>query len=195
MPVGDIDKRYLWRCRGNCQKQPPYFGFIWVKENREPNPMDDSMWVNLNDGCDHEFERYGDDPKQWRTEWECIMIFNEFITTNQIRIRSKQINAIEFTERSNGNRNEDFFVIDIVDETEEISNNQYVNYDVKSGTFINLAKLYSNLYADLDEPNCTVCIVCFHAVNRKSVIEHLRTCTGLTFTMNESNLPVIMINN
>lgn len=189
--ISDKDKCYLWRCRGDCQNQVPFFGFIWIKEDREPNSVD-LMWI---DGCDHEFERHGDEnPKQWLTEWECVTIFNKFVAANKIPIKSKRIHAIDFNKHFNGNRDDASFTIDFDEQTEEISNNQYINYDVETGTFINLEDFFPNLYTDLLEPNCTVCIMCFNAVAEKNVIRHLNDCSGLTFSMDQSSLPILMIN-
>lgn len=187
--IDGIDKCYLWYCRGDCRKQVPYFGFIWVKEDREPNP-DDSMWT---DGCEHAFERYGD-PKLWLTEWECVTIFNRFITANKIKIKSRKMHAADFNGHLNDNRDEDSFAICFGEES-KISNDRYVNYDDETGTFISLEEFYPNLYADLHEPNCTICTICFHVVAECNVIEHLKDCSGLTFSINDSNLPFIMINN
>lgn len=187
--ISDYDKCYLWHCRGNCQKQVPYFGFIWVKEDREPNAAD-LMWI---DGCEHEFERYGD-PKLWLTEWECVTIFNKFITANKIRIKSNRIDATDFNEHFNGYHDGGSFAFDIIDEqTEEISNKQYINYDQETGTFINMKDFLPKLYTDMIEPNCTVCIICFNALAKGNVIRHLNNCSGLTFSMDQSNLPILMI--
>lgn len=182
----------MWRCRGTCQKQVPYFGFIWVKEDREPNATD-LMWI---DGCEHEFERYGDadDPKLWLTEWECVTIFNKYVTANKIRIKSNRIDPIEFNEHFNGNRDDNSFGIDFNEQTEEISNNQYNNYDNETGTFINMEEFFPNLYADLDDSNCTVCTMCFNALAKGKFIQHLNNCSGLTFSMEQTSLPILMIN-
>lgn len=163
LAVDDIDKRYMWRCRGICRNREPYFGFIWVKENRAPNCVSNnnqSMWT---DGCEHEFERSVDceHPNQWLTERKCVTIFNKFVTANRIQIRT---------------------------------NAHYVNYDDETGTFINVKELFPNLYSDVNEANCTVCTICFHAVAKEIVIEHLYSCSGLTFSLYEPTLPILMIN-
>lgn len=188
--ISDKDKCYLWRCRSDCRKQVPYFGFNWVKENREPNAAD-LMWI---DGCEHEFERYGDDddPKQWRTEWECVIIFNKFVAANKIRIKSNRIDRIAFNEHAN--RDDDSsFAIDFDEQKEEISNSQYINYDDETSTFVKMEDFFPNLYTDLHETNCTVCIICFSILAEGNVIRHLNNCSGLTFSMDQSNLPILKI--
>lgn len=189
------DKCYLSRCRRNCQNQVPYFGFIWVKgKNREPNAAN-SMWI---DGCEHEFEQYGDEnPKQWLTEWECVTIFNKFITENKIQIKSNRIQAVDVNQNLNDNHGNDSFAFDAHDfneQTEEISNNQYINYDDESGMFISLQDFFPNLYDDSSEPNRIVCTICFNDVPKGNVIGHLNNCTGLTFSIDQSDLPILMIN-
>lgn len=167
----------------------PYFGFIWVKEeDREPNAAD-LMWIG---GCEHEFERYGDeDAKQWLTEWECVAIFNKFVTENQIQIKSNRVQIGDVNGNSNGHRNQSFVIG--AEQIEEISNSQYVNYDDETGMFISLHEFFPNLYADLQGPNCIVCTICFKAVAEGNVIQHLNSCTGLTFSMDQSDLPILMI--
>lgn len=172
----------MWCCSGSCREREPYFGFIWVKTDREPNSSD-SMWC---DGCEHEFERYGD-PKLWLTEWECVTIFNQFVITNEIRIKSNQIRAMDFNDI-------DTFAVDLDTQPLEICNEQYINYDAEIGSFINLKEFYPNLYADLQQENRTVCIICFRSVAKENVIEHLNSCSGLTFSINQSDLPILMIN-
>lgn len=170
----------------------PYFGFIWIKEeNREPNASD-LMWI---DGCAHDFERSGDeDPKQWLTEWQCVTIFNKFITANKIQIKSNRLRPDDINNNFHGNRDVDSFTINLDEPTEGISDSQYVNYDDESGLFINLQEFFPNLYnADFLEPNCTVCTICFSAVSKGDVIRHANHCTGLTFSMDQSSLPILMI--
>lgn len=159
------------------------------EEDREPNAAD-LMWI---DGCEHEFERYGDEnPKHWLTEWECVTIFNKFVTENKIQIKSNRIQTGDVNGNFDDSRGDESFAID-TEQIEEISNNQYVNYDDESGMFISLHDFFPNLYADSIEPNCTVCIICFKAVAKGNVIGHLNSCTGLTFSMDQPDLPVLMI--
>lgn len=148
-----------------------------MNTNHEPN-TGDLMWC---DGCDHEFERYGDAPKRWLTEWECITIFNNFVSANKIRIRSHQICGNDFN---------DSFVIE---RTADILDEQYVNYDVETDSFISLEEFYPDLYADLDERSSTVCTICLQTVAEENVIEHLNNCSGLTFSINQSDLLILKV--
>lgn len=190
LQISDKDKCYLWRCRGDCQYQVPYFGFVWVKEeDREPNAAD-LMWI---DECEHQFERYGDEnAKQWLTEWDCVAIFNKFVADNKIQIKSNRVQIGGVNGNLNGHRDGESFAIG-AEQIKEISNNQYVNYDDETGMFISMHDFFPDLYADLQEPNCIVCTICFKAVAEGNVIRHLNSCTGLTFSMDQPDLPILMI--
>lgn len=171
--IGDIfqsrihkkDMRYMWRCRGDCRNEAPYFGFMWLADaNREPcrtSDIIDSMWM---EGCEHQFERYNDsehhDRNQPLSVRDCVTIFNEFVMENKIRIRT---------------------------------NAHFVNYDDETGAFISMEEFFPNFYADMDAANHIVCIICFEVVAEENVIEHLCKCTGLTFSWYQS-LPILMIN-
>lgn len=36
----DRCRNHIWRCNGNCSKQPPYFGFVKRAMNRAPGKSD-----------------------------------------------------------------------------------------------------------------------------------------------------------
>lgn len=149
------------------------------------------MWTK---GCEHQFERYGDEnPKQWLTEWECVTIFNKFVAENKIQIKSNRIEIKDVNGNVGSNRGDESFAVDTEQNIEEISNSQYVNYDDESGMFISLNDFFPNLYAEMLEPNRTVCIICLKAVTKGNVLRHLNACTGLTFSMDQPDLPILMI--
>lgn len=169
----------MWRCHGRCRNQVPYFGFIWLKEDREPN-SEDLMWCA---DCEHDFERFSNDPL---SEWECVTIFNRFIIENKFQIKSHQICPNDYNDA-------DSFTI--VPMKEAINDEQYVNYDEATGTFISIQDFYPHLYANLNEESNTVCMICFGSVAKENVIEHLNNCSGLTsFSYSQPELPILMIN-
>lgn len=170
------DRRFLWCCRGSCHYKMPYFGFIWLKAKREPSDSD-LMWCN---DCSHNFELYA---KDRMTEWDCLTIFNNFVIANKIQIKSNQICANDFNDAGS------FVILP----SNEINDDQYVNFDVATNSFISLEEFFPHLYADSEE-NCTVCTICFHSVAKENVIEHLNSCTGLTFSITQPDLPILMIN-
>lgn len=184
--MSENDKRYMWRCRGHCRNQPPYFGFIWVKEDRQPHPTD-LMWIHGE--CDtHEFERFGEfeHPKQWLTDWECITMFNKFVTMKRIRIKSAQIHVTNF------NSEVGTFVIESNGE-EVIPDELYVNYDEETRSFISIEQFLPDLYETRNE-NCTVCMICYRGVAKGNVIEHLDACSGLEFSLgSKETLPILNV--
>lgn len=156
----------MWRCRGNCRNQVPYFGFMWLTAaNREPNRESDAKHFTwMEEGCDHQFERYSDaehpDPNQWLSVRDCVNIFNEFVRAKKIQIRT---------------------------------NAHFTNYDDDTGTFISVEEFFPELYSSLGELNRIVCIICFRTVAEENVIQHLFDCSGLTYSVYRP-LPLLMIN-
>ncbi|XP_055296873.1 DNA-dependent metalloprotease SPRTN-like [Sitodiplosis mosellana] len=171
-----VDKYYKWRCLGNCRNMAPYFGFIWVKgKTREPSQRD-LMWINR-EQCDHQFERYGDNPKEYLTHWDCIIIFNKFVSENKIRIKTKKVRL----EDNNDNvYMDDTFVMDINTAGEDpIANKYYVNFDRETKQFINVDN-YLKVDTDnsLHDDSRTVCMICLCKIADEAVIQHLEQCTA-----------------
>lgn len=178
----------MWRCRGKCRNMPPYFGFIWVNENREPRPYD-LMWIDSSICGQHEFERINglDDPKEWLTEWKCITDFNEFVAQQKIQVKSKQFYLADF------NDNPPFsmlFNTDVLDE-------MYENYDEKMDGFISTDNFIPDLNNNSPEVNRTLCMICFCTDwPEDSIIKHLNACSGLDFTLSYGKtLPILKIKN
>lgn len=190
--ITNKDKRYMWRCRGNCRKMGPFFGFIWVDQPPpyEPQPTD-LMWISSDKCGEHMFERYSDsdNPKQWFTEWECITIFNKFISNNKIRIKCKDLYPTDFN--NNSNDLVDSFVIDF--STDDIADHLYVNFDEKTKLFVSIKQYFPELY-DTEEEERIICMICFDAIAEENVIQHLNTCSGLEFSLrSKDTLPLLKI--
>lgn len=193
-------KWYCWRCIGECRYKAPYFGFIWINEPREPSSTD-LMWTD-SEKCAHQFEKYGDNPKEWITLWECIIMFNEFVAQNNIHIKTKKFQSLD----ANSNRitANDSFVLEISTDgmnpttdssSARIANELYVNYDRELKKFINVDN-----YLKVDIANCviedsqTVCMICLGKIDDDNVIEHLNKCTGVEFSLNSGDsLPIFKI--
>lgn len=179
----------------------PYFGFVWVredKENKEPSP-DDMMWINT-DKCHHQFEMLGTDgdPKALLHNWDCISIFNKFVSENNIRIKTKKIpiyvdgNFLPVDDTVESETNES--------ETNEsgitsIGNDHYVNYDRESKKFLNVDDyLKVSTVNSIQDDSRTVCMMCLGKIADDSVIEHLYNCTGLDFTLDsKESMPIFKI--
>lgn len=194
----------MWRCRNDCRDIPPYFGYIWIKAaNREPQSTD-SMWM---DGaqCEHQFERIGENPKEWLTQWECITKFNKEIEDKQkdglIRIKTKK--AVELTDVNNNDKSvreiissdDDTSLATVEDEAAIITNKHYVNFDRQTKEFMNV-----DVYLKVDKRNSlhidsrTVCMICLCKIADESVIAHLKKCTGVEFSLDsDESLPIFKI--
>lgn len=180
---------------------PPYFGFIWVRgdrRNKEPSPAD-MMWINP-DKCYHQFEMLGTDgdPKAMLHYWDCISIFNKFVSENNIRIKTKKIplyvdgnllpiddTAVSETNESETNESE----------ITSIENKHYVNFDRETKKILNIDDyLKVNTMNSVQDDSRTVCMMCLGKIADDSVIEHLYNCTGIEFTMDsEESLPIFKI--
>lgn len=163
----------MWRCRGNCCSQPPYFGFIWIDdEEREPQ-RSDTMWIDSESSdCEHIFERYKgtDNSNNWFSIWECVDVFNVHLAKENIGVK-----FVGF---------------------ENVSDQLYVNYDTESNSFISIEDFLPELY-ETEDGNGTVCMICFHKMPNSrlhDVIEHLNVCSGLQFEAQISDtLPILKI--
>lgn len=163
----------------------PYFGFIWIKEEDREPCVADTMWI-ATDECAHNFEKFGDDdPKEWLTEWECIIKFNEFVSENNIQIKCNEICA----------RNDGAFAIDIVET--DIANKLYINFHRDSKQFMNMVEFLAiNLIGDVDslQQTRTACMICWSLVKDEDIIEHLKQCSGVEFSLDsEEALPIVKI--
>lgn len=84
------DMYVMWRCRGRCRQDSPYFGFVWSSDNSEPKAGDPMLAITIK--CKHVFEKMSspDDPKMEMTEWDCIRKFvND--TKHFIHVKTKLI--------------------------------------------------------------------------------------------------------
>lgn len=187
----------MWRCQGECRNASPYFGFMWIEEDREPCPAH-LMWIDT-DECEHIFEKFGnhDNPKGWLIEWECIVIFNQFILDNKIQIKSKILQTID---GDAGAAASNRFVIDAVNTTVQdsaIANELYVNFNTETKKFINMSNyLAIDLPENSQHHSSTACMICCGIVNEENIIEHLKQCSGLKFSLeSEEALPIVKITN
>lgn len=192
--ITEKDKRYMWRCRGNCRKMAPFFGFIWLDRPppQEPQPSE-LMWVNSDKCGQHIFERYSDSdsPKRWFTEWACITIFNKFISKNKIRIKCKEIYPKYF--KNNSNDMDDSFVMDVSTDGNGVADYLYVNFDAKTTHFVCVDQYFPELY-DTQEKERIVCMICLDTIAEKNAIQHLNGCAGLKFSLDsEETLPLLKI--
>lgn len=193
----------MWRCttEHGCYEKPPYFGFIWIKEEHREPQSTDLMWT---EGCEHQFERYNrnlaDNPKEWKTQWECIIDFHKFIAENEIRIKTKKVVAVT------DDNNNDTIVPEIIEGEGEaqvegegeppiITNEHYVNFDRQTKEFMNV-----NNYLKVDVRNSlpidsrTGCMICLCKIADENVIEHLKECTGIEFSLDlDESLPIFKI--
>lgn len=181
----------MWRCRNTCRYLTPYFGFLWMKESREPSP-NDLMWIPSSK-CEHQFEKI---EKDWLTDWDCIIIFNEFISENNIQIQAKvpQFNG----SNNNVNTTNDSFAITINTKNDTVSaskitNELYINFDRETEEFMNVND-YLKVDANVLQELKTVCIICLCTVADVDVIEHLKKCCGIEFSLDSGeSLPIFKI--
>lgn len=199
------DKWWCWRCLGDCRYKPPYFGFIWVNEDREPS-SNDGMWIDR-DQCAHQFEKYGDTPKEWLTQWECIIMFNQFVSDSGIRIKAK---GFESKDGNSNRTNDDGLVKLIINSDDEdefggcsdlatastsatISKEHYVNFDRETKKFISVDN-YLRIDSATQNDSRTGCMLCLGEIANDKVIEHLYTCTGIEYSLDSGeSLPIFRI--
>lgn len=169
--MDDRDKRYMWRCRGNCCSQPPYFGYIWIDDEKREPQIRDNMWIDSElSNCEHIFERYKGtyNSKHWLSVWECVDVFHEHIAKEKIHIKFEG----------------------------DISDAHYINYDYESNSFTSVDEFLPELYGK-ERANGTVCMICLDKITKcrlHDVIEHLNACSGLQFGIRiDKTLPILKI--
>ncbi|XP_031627622.1 sprT-like domain-containing protein Spartan [Contarinia nasturtii] len=183
----DLKKKFtMWRCQNDCRSFPPYFGFIWTRDSKEPTP-DDFMFFPSSI-CEHRFEK---DTFVYDNEVDCVTAFNKFIKENEVKIEAtlpQFISKFGYSIIVSDVNNDTGLVEDTV-----ITNEHYTNYDRETKEFIKFED-----YLPLDPNHLpihkTVCMICTNTIANDIVLEHLQQCTGVTFSLDTTeSLPIFKI--
>lgn len=192
----------MWRCANNCRKYPPYFGFVWLKEDREPaigDPMYKRDTYKIH--CDHMFERISNnqlDAKKSLTQWQCI---EKFVTETKhlCRIQSHNINVLDEHHKQEILKAFEFDHSICVDSNANdkcvIDQKFFANYDSSVKSLVDVRHL-NGKFSFTKFQFFIVCMICETRVpnSGSEISKHLEECTGLVFELPpKEELPLLKL--